>query len=75
LDIKQSTFIGIVILSNNITFSVKQGGVIGNVIVMGPSAPTSTLSVNGQGYIHYSSQAIKNGVKNLPSGKIVWYER
>jgi hypothetical protein len=76
IEIKSSTFTGIVILSSNINLSVKQGGVVGTVVVTGPNAPTSQLSVNGQGYIHYSSQAIKNGINGIPfSGKVVWFER
>ena len=72
--IKQSTFTGIVILSNNISLSVKQGGVIGAVVVTGPVA-SSTLEIQGQGHINYSSQAILNVIKFTTAQTIVWYER
>jgi hypothetical protein len=77
--VMHSSFAGIVIFSNNIDFGVKQGGVIGMVIVYGEASNAnltlSDLSINGQGYIHYSSEAIQNALKSVWSPKIVWFER
>jgi hypothetical protein len=72
-------FAGIVIFSNNVNFSVKQGGVVGMVIAYGDVSNAgitlSDLTINGQGYIHYSSEAILNALKSVWSPKIVWFER
>ena len=76
LQIKQTNFSGMMILSNNTSLDLKQGGVIGGVIVLGSSgANSSLLSDNGQGFIHYSSQSILNSINNITSKNIVWFEQ
>jgi hypothetical protein len=77
IEIKQTQFSGLIILSNNITLSIKQGGIVGSLFVTAPVSgdTVSLLSDNGQGFIHFSSQAIKNVTNSLPTNKIVWFER
>ena len=76
LQIKKTNFSGILILSNNTSLDLKQGGVIGDVIVLGSNGVNSSLlSDNGQGFIHFSSQSVLNSIKNIVSKNVVWYEK
>jgi hypothetical protein len=77
LSMMHENFSGLVILSNNISLSLKQGGIVGSLIFTAPSSGGDTLALlsdNAKGFIHYSSQAIINGTQNLPSSKVIWFE-
>jgi hypothetical protein len=67
-------FTGLVILANNINIDKLHGTIIGAMITTSLN-PVGNVAINANGTIKYSALAIQNGIKNLPSNKIVWFER
>lgn len=68
------TFKGLVILANGVNVDKLHGKILGSLLTTSPVA-LGNVALNGKGSIIYSSEAIKNALKNFESDKYIWFEQ